>query len=134
MSNYTQPAAPKPETVGALMLRVADEIRTVNLFIASEEDNGVTRPVFVVSAVRHDGTRTAATRHCLVAAISAVLDQDPPGKRCRICKRHKEATAYSHSRTANTRDGRLPRCKECERVRVGRYREVRSPMQPHQLN
>ena len=133
MARRNPPAIVRPEVLGAMVQRAAGEVRALTLYVHVSEDEG--EPVeFVLDVVLRDGSRAGATRRCLAEAIQAVLDRRPPGRQCRVCGEAKPLWAYAKSRTANTKDGRLPRCKACERVRVQKYKPTRSPMPAHQLN
>ncbi len=140
MSKREPPALPRPEVIGDLLLRAAESLRTLHLFVTSEDEDGAEKPVYVLDVIHQSGKRAGATHHCLADALSAVLDCRELGRKCRACEQVKPVFAFSRSKTANTKDGRLPRCKVCERVRVSKYRKVScyrqtgSAMQPHQLN
>lgn len=127
------------EVVGRLFVELSEQARTVHFFSGLRDDDGDVTRLFVIDVVRHDGTRAGATRTCVVEALQAVLAcRAGSARKCRVCHRWKGQEEYSRSRTANTRDGRLPRCKVCERVRVKQYqlakRALRSAASPHELN
>lgn len=129
----------RPEAVGRLFLELSEQARTVHFFAGVRDDDGDVTRLFVIDVVRHDGTRAGATRACVAECLQAVLScRGSSARKCRVCHRWKGAEEYSRSRTANTRDGRLPRCKVCERVRVKQYqlakRALRSAASPHELN
>lgn len=140
MPKREPPTLPRMEVIGGLLLRAAAELRTMHLFVTSEDEDGAEKPVYVLDVIHQSGKRAGATHHCLADALSAVLDCRELGRKCRACEQVKPVFAFSRSKTANTRDGRLPRCKVCERVRVSKYRKASCyrptglSASPHQFN
>lgn len=135
MPKREQPAPTRPDMLGGLVQKLAGQVRTLHLFVDVQEEDGTITQTYVLDVVHHDGTRAGVVRSCLAEAFQAVLERRPRGRQCRVCGEVKAIWEYAKSKTANTKDGRLPRCKVCERLRVQKYRPSRSTTVPaHQLN
>lgn len=65
-----------------------------------------------------DRLRVASHREYLAEALSVALVK-PKEKACRACKQTLPIERYSHNR--NNADGRVNRCRDCERKRIAAY-------------
>lgn len=105
-------------TVGKLVLQTLEASQFLYL-ATTEEDDGETE--YLGTAMKGTERQQATDpdlRHVLLATMGRSLK-----KRCRACQQRLPLRAFS--KNSNNPDGRVQRCKPCERERVAKYDEVK---------
>lgn len=103
-------------TVGKLVLQTLEASQFLYL-ATTEEDDGETE--YLGTAMKGTERQQATDpdlRHVLLATMGRSLK-----KRCRACQQRLPLRAFS--KNSNNPDGRVQRCKPCERERVAKYDE-----------